>query len=356
MEHEGTPGRLGAFTLQGAIDSLDVLGRKHMPSALVKRHFDSAEEFLTAIRRSNKQWWNEGSDRSPWVFRGIGDADNWKLLPSAWRTDKNALSPLIKQMQDSDLFRPYDEECAETIKLVITWESAELEALFQFAELANSAGFQVPTGSFDPELSPLRKKAMRDIRTPIIAKPADGIRAQISFLAQHHGVPTRMLDWTENPLVAAFFAASPVSRPLSSSSSNSGICVWALDTDALRADQGANYWLKGKGIAVHRPPRSENLYLHSQGGVFTELLSISGWFAEHGRWPSLEDVLENLERDPPMLVGHVLDASQVPHLAQLLEREGIHSAALMPTLDNVALTVKARWVNRSAEESLDAGS
>ena len=53
------------------------------------------------------------------------------------------------------------------------------------------------------------------------------ISLELAAIAQHHGVPTRLLDFTFNPLVAAYFAAA---QPTPSAY----LAVWAVDVEFIR--------------------------------------------------------------------------------------------------------------------------
>ena len=178
-------------------------------------------------------------------------------------------------------------------------------------------------------------------------------------LAQHHGVPTFLLDWTENPWFAAHFAAIP-SRDLDD---RADICVWALDIK--KVDDGASNAIGIHGIGsimVNRPAKSHNQFLASQDGLLTFLLDDGEYWEQHGAYLPLEDLIEKMASKvaevektgdtkeikyakkrlfsdgQAVLRKIVLSKEHVPKLRQLLLLEGITTAHLMPTLDNVAKT------------------
>jgi hypothetical protein len=61
----------------------------------------------------------------------------------------------------------------------------------------------------------------RQTSPPFLGAPPDS-KFDWMFLQQHYGVPTRLLDWTENPFIALYFA-------LSDRAQNGPPCIWVLD-------------------------------------------------------------------------------------------------------------------------------
>ena len=276
----------------------------------------SAAEFLDALDPSHEVWTPYETGR--WAFRGQSDA-GWGLVPSAFRPGQRL------SFRDSSIKAPLAGRAQV---------EAEWRALVDFFQLADELGFQMPGDSSVFRLPwTLHDEPVHllDQRWP----PSKII--ELVAIAQHHGVPTRLLDFTWNPLVAAYFAAAEHSE------ATSAFAVWAVDIRFV--DQA---WATVQAsVRVVRVARAANAFLHAQSGLFLydgedERGSLADKILEH----DLNDVshmaseaVEEL-RQSRRVVKVTLPTTCREELLLLLAHRRITRAHLQPSLDNV---VKQLW-------------
>lgn len=209
--------------------------------------------------------------------------------------------------------------------------------------LVSSLTRRLQTYCPDTSLWPLREeRALRVFRRKAHIHLADrsALDDDLRCLAmmQHHGAPTRLLDFTKSPYVAAFFALEDATGDAA---------VYALNTPALwTATPGFDRTLTRDHIDPRRPGHYARYFVRNRLPVLwfgepsemdRRLVAQSGLFVVPGVLDQpIDRILQQYGDDDELIVKYVLPLEMRARAMNALYRMNVTNASLFPDLEGLA--------------------
>ncbi|PGT51361.1 FRG domain-containing protein [Bacillus thuringiensis] len=192
-----------------------------------------------------------------YIFRG--ESSKYKLLPSALREDEQSFNKLFEFAGlggEGGITYTHDQKNHENF-----YQIAELVALKRFYNLADLKGLNLPDAPF------LRGDILNDFTFGSIAKLGDvwipDEMLEIAALAQHYGVPTRLIDWTVNIFISLYFASIGV---IKSGRVDGNMVLYALNYKIIEFLKHTDHKIP---LRLVRPDNYRNPNLNYQKGVLS---------------------------------------------------------------------------------------
>ena len=266
---------------------------------------DTLDEFWNNVSPISENFNQPGVH---YIYRGQSDSA-WKLIPRVYR---------------QDVIEKYKKGIMSTLKDHTGHWFFEWHLLSVFINYCDSAGLAIPNDSME----------FRDYFHQNNISNIHGISSEswpqdrvvpLMALAQHHGIPTRLLDWTNNPYVACYFAAASAINNFPDDGDR--LALFALDLNAVHQNRGIKYL---------RVPGSTSTNLSSQGGSFI-LVDNSGYRGD----PFIYDVsLESkVTNGIPILKKVTLPMSMAGELLLRCDKFRVSAATVFPGYEGIAKAV-----------------
>ena len=174
-------------------------------------------------------------------------------------------------------------------------------------------------------------------------------------LAQHHGLPTRLLDWSESALVGLFFA-------IEAANSMADGCVWLLDpcrlnehagvgraVIVLSAAQGAMEPYLSPFTSSSRVGR-DNVLAVRPAHIATRVTAQRGVFTLFGDQPSYLDEIFD-DESQTLLERVVIPSESFASIMDELRTAGVTPSTLYPDIDGLAREIRRDLVRGISGES-----